>query len=58
MGVLLEAEGVVGAGQRSLDVAQHGVHGQERRVLGAGCVATSDVRLVQDADAAHGGEAA
>ena len=49
MRVLAEAEGVVGAGQRRLDVAQRRVDGQERGMLCAGRAAAGDVRLVQDA---------
>ena len=58
MRVLAESEGVVRASQRSLDVAHGRVHGKEGRVLGAGCAATSDVRLVQDAGALYDSEAA
>lgn len=45
VGVRPEAEGLVGAGQRRLDVAQHGVDGQNVRALGAGRAATGEIRL-------------
>ena len=56
--VLPDAEGVMCGGQRRLDVAQGRVDGQEERVLGAHRTAAGDVGLLQDAHAAHNGEAA
>lgn len=53
-----EAEGVVCADERRLDVAQDGVDGQEGGMPGPGHPAAGDMRLVKDACAAHGGEAA
>lgn len=53
----LEAQGVVRAGQRSLDVAQGRVYSLERRVLGAGRTAAGGMRFVQAADAACNFEA-
>src|SRR5438093_3510685 len=58
MRVLLEAEGVIRAGQCGLQVAQDRVDGLERRVPCAGGPAAGDMRLVQDAGASDGGEAA
>ena len=58
MPVLVEAERVIRPGQGRLEVAQGRVDGLERRMLGAGGTAAGDVLLVQDAHAAHGGEAA
>ena len=58
MRVLGEAEGVERAGEGSLQVAKHRVHGQEVRILDAGRSTASDVWLVQDACALEDGEAA
>ncbi|MEO7854610.1 MAG: hypothetical protein ABIR94_20525, partial [Rubrivivax sp.] len=52
-----EAEGVVRAGQRGLQVTEDRVDGQERRVLDAGHAAAGDVLLVQDPHASNRGEA-
>lgn len=49
MSVLLEAERVVSAGQRSLDVAQDSVHSEEPRMLGAGRTPADDTRFMHDA---------
>ena len=57
VGVLGEVEAVVGACQRGLQVAQDGVYGEKRRVLGARRAAAGNVRLVQDAGALDDGEA-
>mmetsp|Transcript_39104 Transcript_39104/g.91661 ORF Transcript_39104/g.91661 Transcript_39104/m.91661 type:complete len:339 (-) Transcript_39104:467-1483(-) len=58
MSVLAEAERMVGASQRGLEVAQRRVDGQEGRMLGAGRAAAGQVRVVQNARALYSGEAA
>ena len=58
MRVLGEAEGVERAGEGSLQVAKHRVHGQEVRILDAGRSTASDVWLVQDACVLEDSEAA
>ena len=55
--VFLKVEGVVRTGQRSLDVAQGGVDGEEGRMLGAGRTTAGDVGLMEDGGTPHGSEA-
>ena len=55
--VFAVAEGVVRAGKGRLQIAQDGVHGQERWVLDAGRTAAGDVGLMKVARALHGLEA-
>ena len=47
--ILLEAEGVVRAGQGGIEAGQSCVDCQKRRMLGAGGTAAGDVLLPQDA---------
>jgi LysR family transcriptional regulator, low CO2-responsive transcriptional regulator len=55
---LFETESALGAGQRSLDVAMLRSHSKERGLIGTANAIAGDARLVQDAGAAHGGDAA